>query len=30
MKGHPRIVSGYNPLDVWQEAILQVFGIKKP
>jgi thiol-disulfide isomerase/thioredoxin len=30
MKGHPQIVSGYNPLDVWQEAILQVFGITKP
>jgi hypothetical protein len=30
MKGHPQIVSGYNPLDFWQEAIAEVFGIKKP
>lgn len=30
MKGGPQIVSGYNPLDFWQEAILQVFGITKP
>ena len=30
MKGHPQIVSGYNDLEFWQEAILQVFGITKP
>jgi thiol-disulfide isomerase/thioredoxin len=29
MEGGPQIVSGYNPIDFWQEAILQVFGIEK-
>jgi thiol-disulfide isomerase/thioredoxin len=27
MKGGPRIVQGYHPLDYWQEAIKQVFGL---
>jgi thioredoxin-like negative regulator of GroEL len=30
MKGTPQKVAGYNPLEFWQEAILQVFGIAKP
>ena len=30
MEGSPQIVSGYNPLEFWHEAISQLFGIKKP
>jgi thiol-disulfide isomerase/thioredoxin len=30
MTGSPQKVAGYNPLEFWQEAILQVFGIAKP
>ena len=30
MEGSPQLVAGYRELPFWQEAILQLFGIKKP